>query len=457
MNTSIPAPTQIFPKKSDTPQLLRSGWYATWVVSFLLLVASISGVGNQRQALKTVGKDAAPSILTAQQLRDSFANIDASLANELLLKPGQNQQALLDFDKNSKKIADRLLAASKNINYLEQEQIVQGLQRNSIDYFLKVQEARDFHKLGNAVNALNVYRTAANIVDRQLLPQAQRLDDLNSKDLENSYSSQGNINKGIMLSIAILGFIQIGILVAIQLFLYRRMNRILNLHLFAASAIGTVFFGYTLISFTSAFGNLKIAKEDAFDSLHALRQMRSLSYMANGDESRYLLDAVNATKHEKSLLNNITQIVKIPTNLSTQQIISNIQQDSRNDNVGGLFGLVLNDISFPTEKELMVETFQKFDNYLTIDKQVRQLYRAGKVPDAIALRIGNERGQLNSAFDLYRNAQTHLIDLNKIEFDRHIKMGEDGLANFEVIAIVALGGVAILTLFGLRPRLMEYL
>lgn len=455
--TSIPVPSQKLPRQFDTLQVLRGGWYATWVVSFLLLVASIFGVGNQREALKTVGKDAAPSILTAQQLRDSFANIDASLANELLLKPGQNQQALLDFDKNSKKIADRLLAASKNINYLEQEQIVQGLQRNSIDYFLKVQEARDFHRVGNAANALNVYRAAANIVDEKLLPQAQRLDDLNSKDLKESYSSQGKINSGLILLIAILGSFQIAILVLIQLFLYRRMHRILNLQLLQASVIASIFLGYTLVSFMGAFENLKIAKEDAFDSLHALRQIRSLSYMANGDESRYLLDPVNATKHEKSFLSNTNQIVQIPSNSSAQQIIANTEQGLKNDNVGGLFGLVLNDISFPNEKALVVETFQKFDNYLTIDKQVRGLYRSGKVADAIALHIGNDRGQLNSAFDLYRNAQTHLIDLNKTQFDRHIKIGEDGLANFEVIATVALGSVAILTLFGLRPRLMEYL
>ncbi len=455
--TSIPAPSQKLPRQIDTLQILRGGWYATWVVSFLLLVASISGVGNQRQALKTVGKDAAPSILTAQQLRDSFANIDASLANELLLKPGQNQQALLDFDKNSKKIADRLLAASKNINYLEQEQIVQGLQRNSIDYFLKVQETRDFHKLGNAANTLSAYRAAANIVDEKLLPQAQKLDDLNSKDLERSYSNQAGINGGIILSIAILGLAQIGILVAIQLFLYRRMHRILNLQLLQASIIATIFLGYTLVSFMGAFGNLKIAKEEAFDSLHALRQLRSFSYMANGDESRYLLDPVNAAKHEKSFFNNIQEIIKIPPNSSTQQIIANTEQGLKNENVGGLWGLVLNNISFPTEKEQTAETFRKFDNYLTIDKQVRQLYRSGKVADAIALRIGTDRGQLNAAFDLYRSAQTHLIDLNKTEFDRHIKIGEDGLENFEVIATLALGSVAILTLFGLRPRLMEYL
>jgi hypothetical protein len=111
--TSIPKPAQNLVSKYQTPQILRGGWYATWGISLCLLMISIVGVGNQRNALKTVGKDAAPSILTAQQLQDSFADMDASLANELLMKSGEDRQALLDFDKNQKKIADRLVAAAK--------------------------------------------------------------------------------------------------------------------------------------------------------------------------------------------------------------------------------------------------------------------------------------------------------------------------------------------------------
>jgi hypothetical protein len=457
MTTSIPTSTQKSPQKFNTLQILRGGWYATWAVSFLLLVGSISGVSQQRQALKTVGKDSAPSILTAQRLRDSFAEMDASLANELLLKPGQDRQILEEFEKNRTKIPDRLLLASKYITYNEEEPIVQGLQRNSVAYFLKLQEARDTHKLGNPVNTLNVYRSAASIVDNRLLPQAQLLDDVNSKYLEDAYNKQGNINKGLIGLILILGLTQLGILVAIQLFLYRRMQRILNVKLLAASAIATIFLGYTLFSFMSATGNLKVAKEDAFNSLIVLRKMRALSYMANGDESRYLLDVANAGKHEKSFNTNIDQIIKIPANLSIQKIVENVDRKEGNENLSGLFGTVLNNITFPGEKELAVNTLIALNDYLIVDKQIRELYRSGKVAEAIALCIGTQKGQSNWAFDRYRSAQTQLIDLNKKEFDRHIEMGENGLKNFEIIATGALGSVAILTLFGLRPRLMEYL
>jgi hypothetical protein len=457
MTTSIPTPTQKFPHKFNTLEILRGGWYVTWAVSFLLFVASIYTASSQRQALKTVGKDAAPSIITAQQLRDSFADIDASLANELLSKPGADLQAMADFEKNRKKIADRLLAASKNITFKEEEPIVQGLQRNSIEYFLKLQETRDTHKLGNPINTLNVYREAASIVDNKILPQAQKLDEVNTLHLKESYEREGLLNKGLIGLVLLLGLGQLVILVGIQLFLYRRMQRIFNKPLLGASAIATIFLGYAIFSFMSASSNLKIAKEDAFDSLHALRKMRSISYKANGDESRYLLDAANAGKHEIAFNNNIAQILKIPPSLSVAKIIQNANADRKSDGFTGLFADELNNITFDGEKKLAIESFKAFADYVAIDAQIRQLYRSGKLAEAIALCIGDKPGQSNWAFDNYKKVHTNLIDLNKLEFDRHIKIGEDGLAYFEIIAAGALGGVAILTLFGLRPRLMEYL
>jgi hypothetical protein len=458
MTTSIPTPTQKFPRKFNTLQILRAGWYTTWGISFLLAIASIYSVNSQRQALKTVGKESVPSILIAQRLRDSFADIDASLANELLLKPGQNQQALADFEKNRAKIADRLLGASKNITYPGEEKIVGNLQLNTLEYFLKIQEVRDAHKLGNnAVNTLNLYREAAKIIDEKILPEATKLDKVNFDELAASYDRINNWNGARNLLIALLALSQISILVTIQIFLYRRTNRVLNVRLLGATAIATIFFGYTMFSLVSASRNLKVAKEDAFDSLHALRQMRALSYKANGDESRYLLDPANSAKHEQAFNQNIQTIINIPPTLSFTKIINNTSQGAKSEGLSGLFADELNNITFDREREFAVATLKAFSEYLTIDKQIRELYRSGKVAEAIDLCISNQPGKSNWAFDRYKTVHGKLMDVNDKEFARHIEFGEQNLAYFEYIAVFALGGVAILTLFGLRPRLTEYL
>ncbi len=457
MMTSIPRSTQTLAKKFNTPQILRSGWYLTWGVSLLLLIVSIYGVNSQRQAIKTVGKDAAPSILTAQQLQDSFADMDASLANELLLKPGADRQVLVDFDKNRKKIADRLVAAAKNITYPAEEEIIQSLQLNNSAYLLKLQEARDAHQRGDGLNALNIYRTAANLMDREIIPKAEQLSLVNSQELENIYARQSFANGGISLLIAIVGLVQIGILVMIQIFLYQRMRRILNLSLLGATAIAIIFTGYTLNSFLAARSSLKIAKQDAFDSLYALRQMRSLSYKANADESRYLLDKANATQHERSFNEKVGKMITIAPNQSIDSIIANTTQGRATQGLTGLFADELNNITFDGERKLAIDTLKSFNDYLLIDKQIRQFYQSGRIAEAIALCVGTKPGESNWAFDRYKNIHTELMELNKKEFEQNIEIGESKLAYFEIIAAISLGSVAILTLVGLRPRLIEYL
>jgi hypothetical protein len=462
--TSIPIATKKLNQQLNTPQLLRGGWYLTWGVSLLLLIISIYGVSSQRQALKTVGKDAAPSILTAQQLQDSFADMDASLANELLLKPGDNQQPLADFEINRKKIADRLVAAAKNITYPKEEEIIKSLQWNNSAYLLKLQAARDAHERGDAAGALIIYQSAATLMDRDIIPQAMQLSLVNSQELEKTYAQQQFANGGIGLFIAIVGSGQIAILLTIQLFLYLRMRRILNLPLLGATAIALGFTVYTLSSFLSATANLRVAKEDAFNSIYALRQMRALSYKANGDESRYLFDRANAAQHEQSFNTKIKTILTIPPSNSNENILASLQIDFDTKSrliqltgVTGLFANSLNNITFAGERELAIATLKAFNEYLAIDQQIRALNRSGKVAEAIALCVGTNPGESNWAFGKYKKVQAELRELNQKEFDKNIKAGNDRLENFEIIAAIALSSVAILTLAGLRPRLIEYL
>jgi uncharacterized membrane protein YqjE len=458
--TTIPNSVQKKSEKFNTLQLLRGGWYTTWGVSLLLLIVSIYSVNAQRQAIKTIGKDAAPSVLTAQQLQDSFAGMDASLASELLLKPGDTRQkeVLIDFETNRKKLAARLVAAAKNITYPQEQEIIEKLQRNDGNYLLKLQAARDAHQRGDTVNALSIYQSAATLMDRTIIPKAEELSQVNLAELEKTYMAQGNSNGGLSFLIAILGLVQIAILVVIQIFLYRRMRRIINLPLIGATAIAVIFLGYTIGSFVGARANLKVAKVDAFDSLHALRKMRALSYKINADESRYLLDRANANQHEQSFNDEVTKIISYPREkISLETIAKNTDLIIVTPGITGLFADELNNITFDGEKTAAIQTLNAFNNYLKIDKQIRSLTQNGRIAEAIDLCLGYKEGQSNLAFDRYKKIHTDLMNLNNQEFDKNIALGEKHLNNFEVIAAVALGSLALLTLLGLRPRLLEYL
>ena len=79
--------------KLTTPQILQRGMYLVWGASVLLLVASIATVQGQRNAIRTIGKDTASSIINAQRLKDALSGMKAFAANELLAPAGQNEAA----------------------------------------------------------------------------------------------------------------------------------------------------------------------------------------------------------------------------------------------------------------------------------------------------------------------------------------------------------------------------
>jgi hypothetical protein len=351
-----------------------------------------------------------------------------------------------------------LVAAAKNITYPEEEKIVQTLQLKGSEYFLKLQEARDARRRGDKVSALTVYRSAADLIDRDILPQAEQLDRVNSQVLETTYNSQGTYNGAISLFVALVGLITIGILVLIQLFIYQRMRRILNLPLVGATAIAILFLGYTLNAIVSASANLKVAKEDAFDSIHSLRQARALSYMANADESRYLLDTENKDKHERAFNLKITRLVTLPAGGKSLTDIIKIIPSTGNEKFQlsgftGFYAEQLKNITFEGELAITVDTLRKLDNYLKIDTEIRQLAGSGKIAEAIALCTGRS----NDVFEEYKAANEKVRLINEKAFAEKIGAGNDNLSNFEIIALTSIGSIAILTLFGLRPRLAEYL
>ena len=71
-----------------TPGILRLMLGGTWVLSAVFLLAAAAGLGRYRQAVQTVGKDSAPSIVAAQRLRTSFARCHADAAAVVAGQPG---------------------------------------------------------------------------------------------------------------------------------------------------------------------------------------------------------------------------------------------------------------------------------------------------------------------------------------------------------------------------------
>ena len=443
-------------QKFNTLQILKGSLYIIWGASALFLIMTLTGINAQRQTIKIIGKDTAPSVITAQKIKDSLAGMDANAVNELLEKSGQNTEAVNGYNERYQAFAERLIDAAKNITYESEKKQIITMILSLDDYLMKIQRARDFNELGKTQEVLKTYQEAAEIMDYQLLIAADLLDDINFKALDKTYNNYVLSYITIMFVIAISGLLLLGILIKLQMFLNYKMNRLLNPMLLVASGITLIFMGYVMGALKSSFDNIKIAKEDAFTSVHVLRQSRALAYMANADESRYLLDKGNAVNHEKAFFDKIAKIIELPPGQNFDQVIQTLKQGQKVPGLKGYLADELNNITFPGEKESVIETLQNLKVYVEIDKQIRQLEESGQHLAAIALCTGTQPQQSNWAFEEFKKAHQKTLDLNLNQFEQNIKKGEEELNNFEITTSVAMFLVGSFTLLGLKPRIKEY-
>lgn len=456
MNTSISQTAKRFSllkkRKFNTPQFLKAGLYMTWGASLLLAAITISGIGSQRNAIKTVGKDAAPSVLLAQRIKDSLADMGANGVRQLLVKPGENPEADNGFEYRRQKLGTLIVDASKNITYGEQESkpltnMVNGLTQ----YMLVIQQAREANARGDRASTLAKFYEAVNV---QIQPEADALSKVNLDNLNRIYAEQ-KVNSVISLFlIAIAGLFLLGVLLVTQIFLYRRMRRIVNPMLAAATVISVIFLGYTFNSLQTASSQLKVAKEDAFVSLYSLRQARALAYNANRDRSRYLLDTGNQAKHEQAFQEKINQIAQPPNGQTLESTVTN--NGASGIGLTGLLGEEFKNITFDGEREAVAATVKALAKYLVIDEQIRQLELSGKHAEAIQLSVSSQPGGSSSAFEEFKVTNQKAMDINQAAFDKAIEQGFKNVEGFEIKVTVAAITISVLALLGMRDRIKEY-
>ncbi|MEH1938802.1 MAG: hypothetical protein V7L01_01105 [Nostoc sp.] len=444
--------------KLTTPERLKIGLYLTGATSLLLLIAIISAVQGQRHAIATVGENSTPSIVTAQRLKDAFTGMDANVADELLVPPGQNQDAVKGYEERYQRAAERLVTAAENISYADKERKpIQTMQLGLGNYIAQIQQARDFHARGDTNAMLVAYRASAELMDKTLLPAADELDKVNIQILEETYTKQKAVANNSSILIFVAGAALLIVLIGIQIFLSQKMRRTLNPMLLAATAIALALLTHTTGTLQTAAENLRTAKEDAFNSMHILRQARAAAYIANTAESRYLLDPAFATTYEQAFFSNIAQIAQIPQGQTAETIAS--AYNSQGKNIDGFKGYIadeLNNITFPGEKEATLLSLVTLGKYLAIDQQIRLLERSGKHQDAIALCVGKKPGQSNWLFEEFKKANGKTFDINQAVFDREIQQGLSNIDGFEIKTAIAVSTVVLLSFFGLLPRLKEY-
>ncbi|MDQ6615912.1 MAG: hypothetical protein M3083_14545 [Actinomycetota bacterium] len=290
---------------TTTPGRLRLASVA--IVSGLLAVAVVGSgaVQARHRATNAVGQQAEPLLVGAQTIYFSLADADATATNTFLqsgLEPPARRQVYLD---DLTAATDQLAKlAGKAGTSRDATDALSVITKNLPTYSGFVEAARANNRQGFPVGAAYL-REGSALMQTKILPAAGQLYQVEAGRLNRAYDSgQSSLDIAGVLLVAL---VVLGLLVAIQLFVAQRTNRLLNAPLLVASGLTLVLLAWTVFAFSASGSRLSEARRRGSGPVQLLSSARilvsraevdeNLALVARGSGSQYLadFDAVTST------------------------------------------------------------------------------------------------------------------------------------------------------------------
>jgi hypothetical protein len=294
-----------------------------------------------------------------------------------------------------------------------------------------------------------------------ILPRVASVTGVSTARLGGTYQGDRGYAARAIAGVVIVGAALLAVLGALQVFLAVRFRRLVN----PALALATLLvIGTTVMAAVQLGGErqyLQVARVSAFNSIVALSQARAVSYDANADESRYLIDPGRAAQYQQSFLRQSQQLANVgPVGIDTYDAgladdIRAYQQDGE-VRFGGYLGAEFRNITFPGERAAAVRTLLAYQVYQRDDRQLRAMATTSRAA-AVAFDTGTSPGQSDWAFNRYDAALSALTAINSRAFGAAVQAGQADAAWWDgpIPAACAVAACA-LTVLGVRPRLAEY-
>ena len=431
-------------------------------------------LGQLRGEFQAIGQQDAPEADATTGLYFALNDMDAQVANLLLvggdtalaanrshdLATYASDRATADSDLEQATVAEAGNAAAEQ----ELSQVLNRIgqyQTLAADALLASQLAHS--AAGRApATAIAYYQQATDLMQTGVLPAVGSLSTVSAARLDAAYQGGRTAGGTGIVWVVVLGILLAAALVTLQLYLFARFQRLVNPALAAATVLTIAFVAVTAVRLNAESSQLKVAKQDAFDSIQALSLARAVSYDANADESRYLVDPGRAAQYQQAFLGKSQQIANVgPVGISGYDpaLAADIQAYQRDNSVvrfGGYLGAEFRNVTFPGEREAAVATLLAFQRYERDDRTMRALAKSN-LAAAVAYDIGTASSQSDGAFSQYDAALSSVIAVNTNAFTVAVHDGEAGAAGWDlVLPALAVVLLVTLTLTGVRPRLAEY-
>jgi hypothetical protein len=309
---------------------------------------------------------------------------------------------------------------------------------------------------------LSYFQQATDLMSTTVLPAAASLTTANASALDASYNQDRSTAASGQVLVLVLGLAVAGVLLGTQVFLAGRYRRLVNPALVAATVLAVGLAIAAAVQLGAPAGNLKVAKQDAFDSILALTQARAVSYDANADETRFLVDPGRAAAYQDAFLRKSLELVNVGNvgifsyDAALAADIRAYQADHADVRFGGYLGTEFRNITFPGERAAATRALLAYQVYEKYDRKLRAMAKTN-LAQAIAFDIGTSPGQSDWAFNQWDGALGSVITINENAFTAAIRDGHTtGSPWIALIPAIGTVLIAALAIAGTRPRLAEY-
>ena len=431
------------------PGVLRLRQALIALCALLLAVAAFSGYGFLSLVAQTIGRDAVPSIVAAEQIRTTLGYAHTEAANAFLAGEGKDGPSMRAYATAMGEAHDSLLTAAQNITYGDEERKpILTLMTLLSEYERLVGASLESGRYGAA------FASADQLMRTRILPAASALDQANFSHLDLAYQRFGQearLRQFLVIGLAVL----LGaVMLETQLHLYRQYRRVMNPAMLAGSVVLLgLLIGYATLS-SSVMASIRAAKEDAFDSVHALTRARSVAYDANALETLYLLESTHADK-QVGLTAQFHAAAEAIWH-GTVDAGGNLPADLSRLKGQGMLGDELANITFEGEADAATRTLNGWRAYVAIDERIRKLEADGHHAEAIALCLGTHQGESDWAFAQFNDALGATLKINQAAFEQSSARAMSAVESLRYMAVAMLFIPLLAGMLGLRKRIAEF-
>jgi hypothetical protein len=455
------------------PGRIRVAALAAVLAVSALFAVTASAIGAARDGLEVIGHGAGPQVVATADLYFALSDMDAQLANVLLIGKEQNlgigrAQSLTLYERRRAQADAAALQASELAQGDPSGQrtvraVLDGLGRyERLASQALLLDEQSGHPAGPPPQQIiGLHRQATDLMKLDLLPKAYNLTLDNGTIVRRTYEAKRSSVLDGRFWAAGAGLVLLAVLLGLQVFLGRRFRRLVNPAL-ALATLGTLVLVAVSVGLLSAeAGHLRKAKLDGFDSILALSRARAISNSLNADESRYLLDPGRADTYEQVYLDKSQSILYVSAdNLDAYYagVDTSVAAFGAHRTAGflGFYGVEARRLTSDRQGNALGTVLTAYQRFQQDDRRLRQLAGTGRQRDAIGVRMGLTTGSSIHDFDSYDQALVSLIGIHQNTFGTAIRAGDGALDGWDWLLPGAAVVLAALVLAGVRPRLAEF-